>query len=239
MGKNTNKRGVTPPQQGRIVRANSSPAVVAAGAAPQVDKGGAPSLKVTGGQAPVDPKRSPRDSSTSAESRVRSGTDPIVSNKDVYRSKVQQNVAGGAAPKGNMGSPRGGEMRSDMQDDQFRKGNEYAKGGKVSAEEKHESKAERKRELKSGDNDNAYAKGGKITRNSPVGEKSVGGNGGIPGVASNIPLAQPDGTPSTGVTASGKMNMSYAGVSTPQTGALRTNPVKRAGKAPSFPRPPR
>jgi len=115
----------------------------------------------------------------------------------------------------------------------------YARGGKVKV-------------------DQAYAKGGKVNRygvdhinggvdKNPKGTSAPanGGNGGLPGGNAAIPLAQPGGTPSTGVTASGRMEPSYAGADTgpltPDSGGvkpkLRSSMVKRSGGVPSLPRP--
>jgi hypothetical protein len=322
-----NKRGATPPQQGRIVRASSSPHAVASGSPPTVANPAPPQSGVRSGSPPNDVRIGPRSSANVGELNVRSGTDPSVPNMNRAPSI---NAKAGAAPVANMGAPGAGKFSSDTVNDQSRKGrNAYAKGGVVEsvsnamesvgraigsdkakmidaankanapdaqaggsgnrasqisdAERKagaykkggkvkdpgstdgeaFESAAERKREAKGGDtdnmyarggkvkqngesqtrnaedndNDNAYARGGKVSRNSPVGEDSMG-NGGIPGVASNIPLAQPGGTPSTGTIASGSMQPSWQGAATPQPG-LRGPSVKRAGKAPSLMRPPR
>lgn len=213
----SNKRGATPPQQGRIVRASSSPADVTAGQAPKVDTGGAPGMKsVRAGAPPNDVRVGPGSSANVAEANVRKGSDPSVPGMN---HGLPSNVKGGAAPTGNMGG-QGGKLSTDNADDQMNTGRRYKKGGKVAGKLDAD-----------GDNDNVYAKGGKVTRNSPVGEASLKGNAGIP-------LAQPGGTPSTGVTASGSM---LASSETPEIapGSLRVPTVKRAGKAPSLMRPPR
>lgn len=143
----------------------------------------------------------------------------------------------------------------------------YAKGGKVghddkmSREERAESPKERAREerdTKGEAKEGHYARGGKVNRygvdhinggvdKNPKGTSAPanGGNGGLPGGNAAIPLAQPGGTPSTGVTASGRMQPSFAGVDTgpltPDSGGvkpkLRSSMVKRAGGVPSLPRP--
>src|SRR5882672_633518 len=106
--------------------------------------------------------------------------------------------------------------------------------------------------------ENGYASGGKVNRHGsdkgrvvkPLGNEANtsapanGGNGGLLGGNAPIPLSQPGGVPSTGVTSSGRMVPSFAGQDTAGNGLdgkpannLRTAPVARRGKLPSFSRP--
>lgn len=209
------------PQAGPIARASDSPAIVEAGAAPK-DKGAkAPGIKLRSGTPP------PGFKSGSAEKNVRSGSDPR-SGAPGPSGSTAITPRGGAAPKGGM-APPGARSPSQEENQRAKIGRHgYAKGGKVNrhgVEPKNDHDAD----------DGAYAKGGKV---KVIG--AGGGNGGLPGGNASIPLAQPGGTPSTGVVAGGTLPMTSDTLGTESTvksPKLRSAALKRSGSIPSLPRP--
>lgn len=263
-----NSGGVIPPQQGRIMNKGARPADVQGGRAPfKGDAAGYPGVggvRFRGGQQSPDANSSPGSSSNVGEKRFTSGGDPMQGK--IVKGTPHDSVKGGAAPVANMTPPGAGKNAHDLEQNRMDVGRRgFAKGGKVeklTREERAESPKERAREERDTKGEakesGHYAKGGKVNRygvdhinggvdKNPKGTAAPanGGNGGLPGGNAAIPLAQPGGTPSTGVTASGRMQPSFAGVDTgpltPDSGGvkpkLRSSMVKRAGGVPSLPRP--
>lgn len=259
-----NSGGVIPPQQGRIMNRGHKAGEVAGGRAPRQAFGGYPGMtEVRSGSTPKDSASSPGSASNVAEKRFTAGGDPMQGK--IVKGTPHDSVKGGAAPVANMTPPGGGKSGSDLEQNRMDVGRRgFAKGGKVeklTREERAESPKERAREerdVKGEAKEGHYARGGKVNRygvdhinggvdKNPKGTSAPanGGNGGLPGGNAAIPLAQPGGTPSTGVTASGRMQPSFAGVDTgpltPDSGGvkpkLRSSMVKRAGGVPSLPRP--
>lgn len=237
-------KGFKTPQEGPVIRQASTPAQMRAGRAPEVSHQGFPGMtKIASGTAPKDVGTGV-GSNTRPESRVRSGTDPDLG-KFNTKGSVPSQVKGGSAPSGGNTPPGAGRSSADKDNQRAQIGrNGYAMGGKVnrhgveklSREEKRESPAERAREekdkaleAKEGDK---YAKGGKVL--------AAGGNGGLTGGNAAIPLAQPGGVPSTGISAGGTLPMSSDTLGTESRVAppkLRTAALKRSGAMPSLPRP--
>ena len=258
-----NSGGVTPPQEGRIVRSNSSPAVVTAGQAPKSAMSGFPAMNHhLAGSPPSDAKTGPKSMSNGPEKNFRSGGDPAQGS--IVKGSPMVTAPAGAAPAVhptvNIGpghtDKSKAKVASDISQNQMDNNVKFAKGGKIKAPM-----------VKDGDGD-GYAKGGQINRHGTdkhlagpadggkiinggqdlnaagTGAPANAGNGGIKGGNAPIPLAQPGGQPSTGIIKSGRMFPSGAGADTPQPGGptvdsgaqLRGPAVKRAGRAPSLPR---
>lgn len=219
------------PQSGPIAKAADSPIVVRAGAAPK-DKGAkAPGIKMRAGSPPPGPK------SGSAERNVRSGSDPRGGSLGASTG-TPIDARGGSAPKGGM-APAGARSPSQQENMRAHYGRSgYAKGGVVQQDSAYAKGGKVNRhgvepKKNDGDADDAYAKGGKV-------KVAGGGNGGLPGGNAAIPLAQPGGTPSTGVVAGGTLPMTSDTLGTESTmkaPKLRSAALKRAGSAPSLPRP--
>lgn len=215
-------KGFKTPQEGPVTRQASTPAEMRAGRAPEVSHQGYPGMtKITSGTPPKDVGTGV-GSNTRPESRVRSGTDPDLGKFNTKGSAPSQ-VRSGAAPSSGNTPPGAGRSQADKDNQRAQIGRTgYAMGGKVN---RHGA-----------DRDVAYAKGGKVL---PVGS-AAGGNGGLPGGNAAIPLSQPGGTPSTGITAGGTMPMSSDTLGTESRVAapkLRTAALKRSGAMPSLPRP--
>jgi len=267
-------KGITPPQHGRIVEAPQKP-VITAGQKPQVAVGGYPPMaNITGGAPPRDVSITPAAATNRSESHVRGGGDPF-QGKIIKGFPLAQAASGTAPPDTGNGGVRSKSPSDLKQIATDSNSGKYAKGGKIKEERtegKAERAAEHKNpnlenleKFAKGGKINCaaggtigYAKGGKINRHgvdpinggvdiNPAGTRAPanGGNGGLPGGNAPIPLAQPGGTPSTGIEASGRLLPSGAGADTdvmsrdgrgnaPQ---LRGPSVKRMGGAPSLPRP--
>lgn len=238
MGKRTagkqNSGGVTPPQEGKITRTPSNtPAQIRSGRAPEISRKGYPGMNlIKAGGLPVDVGRQPGKSNraTAPESHVRSGTDPTPSGM-VTKGATKGKDFGGQVGTNNLmpgGTGQSGKTAVDKEQNLMDVGRRYAKGGKVN---RHGSDGRVVKPALPDRTDNAAP--------------AHGGNGGIPGRGGQapIPLEQPGGIPSTGITASGRMMPSGAGVDTNGITADSGGPVprsavvKRVGRAPSLPRP--
>jgi hypothetical protein len=269
-----NSGGVIPPQQGRIMRQGHKPGEVAGGrAALQSVKGYPPMSGVRGGVPPKDtagqgkPESHFRSGGDTMQGKIVKGV-PISTFKAGAAPTANMTPPGGGKSAsdleqnrmdvGRRGFAKGGKIdNGDSGGKKTTMPSAFNKSGQKGPKEPEYPKGS-KRDPKEPDADDKYARGGKVNRHgvdgpnggvdkNPKGTSAPanGGNGGLPGGNAAIPLAQPGGTPSTGVTASGRMQPSWAGADTgaltPDSGGvkpkLRTSMVKRAGGVPSLPRP--
>ena len=175
---------------------------------------------VRGGMPPKDVTRSAGDGSNVAEKGVRSGGDPFNGAPGPSKGVAMQPRVAAAGAAPVAGMSAPGAGKLDSDND-----NQRAQIGR-----------------------RGFAMGGKINRHGTA-VPPGGGNGGVKGGNAPIPLKQPDGMPSTGVTAGGTLPMDSATLgkeskvaptaqitSSPVQPKLRAAAVKRVGRMPSLPR---